>query len=739
MAKGTLFRMKREFHLEENFSRAFYMVWMEDKICNGLIFCGESNSHLFYPFDVRKISGMEESSISSQTNPFTTPVKSKTLSDAGGAPLAITEKEISPLELLYSSKSSVPLHSQYKATVFHDDLEGYYVSLYEQVVPSSECKKYWIEAHYYSALRHLSLHSTPLQTKMDFSWKTGNKHESDVSSFCSVNQALGLAVQQQNNQKQSSKRQPPSIMILKSCSISKTTATSGLFSLTSAFSNLSLTPAKNKQSQSCFGPEDDQMRMEKASIYIGEILSKRFHSASSKTSTIGQTPSKSSAPSSTAYESITSTPRKIASALARGITGGITSMLASYDIVEDPSYYSVNNNGDSTTALTEYAEYERDLQEKEMQLLELKQLNPLADDEDVLNITLAVDCCVLLRRFIYSFSQQHDSNPDRNDEFQSIFILLKDKVMISYHDKMDQNASGTSWTKFCRYVGRHYQALSSTASNLLPKQWNWKTQAHARLLSQITPTDANLLASSLLSISIIYSNPEQTILFFPITPSSPLELSQLDVALFDLTSTQQSLLNRIHQITLEIEKTKEKAIYYHKKNKNPKLAMIQLQKRKMKQEQLDRYTNTLLNIEMALESIHRSVSDLELKQTMEQCRDAMKLMRETQECNVEHVEEMMDDLKEEMEGLHMVGEALSQDVTGVNLDDLEMELNQLEMEMTKQENGGDDNKGNHGKIRPEVDKEIKISSGKTSQHQSEAKSKENKVPNKSSRMAVTSV
>jgi len=591
------------------------------------------------------------------------------------------------LDLLTSTSSLLPLHSQ-TTLKSHEDMECYFLSLYQELLPIDEAKKFWIEAHYYSALRKLSLCSTPAQTKIDFRW---DDSPFSTSSTC-VNESLGLILQREttkiivkpNNEGDISKTPP--IFPLgpnKNCY-----STSNLFSLSAALSNLSLAKSTSKNN---YSQKDD------AAISIGRLALKKFENNSSinvftpakQKQDLIETPSKST------YEKITNTPKKLASAFARGLTGGITSILASYDIVDDPEYYDPSSTSytpsQNDTTMTSVSD-ERQLQENEQQLLNSKRLIPVADDVVLVNTELAADCCLLLLDYIKSFDSE-EALKHENGCSQG-FVIVQNKVIMFQNG--DQNSS-PSWTELCHHVGEYYQSCSDK----ILKKRSWKNQAQAKILSEIMEFDANILALALLSVSVIQTNDESTLLFFSINDEQSQnteKLTKVEEALFDLICTQQSLLTRIAVVEKDIEKDTNKAVHYQKK-KNTKLALIQLKKRKMKHDQLDRYSGALLNVEMVMESLRRSLTDSETKNVLETYKDAMKSMRETNEYDIETVDKLMEDLRDESDNMEDIRDVMSKDfgsfgVSAGGNDDLERELRQLEEEM-EQDEGNEGDGGNN--------------------------------------------
>ena len=641
------------------------------------------------------------------------------------------------IQLLYSCSDSseppslLPLHSKSFEISHTNELECYYLPLENQIISTTEAKQFWTEAHYYSALRHSMLCSTPYQTKQDFLWKYNANDENKYSTICtvssssnSINEVFGLIMQQQQMKKKAKPNEEfdelkmdESVLLIEAHSDSNFSAAScASFSFANAFSFLSNQANENDDVEMVL----KQDRLNEASRRIGKLASQNFFSliernekTDSKANKINS-PNRKNKPSS-AYQVITGTPKKIASALTNGLVGGMTSLLVSFDILDDPEYQDAvkdqsydqvpNGMDDSFSAAAnkatiEFIDKQRDLQEKEQQLIVSKRVLPVHDEDIILNLQLAVDCSILIIQFVCFMKRNttgiiEQGNPD--------FFVSQDKIIIH---RYNYNNDGPSWPKFCKYVGRHFLSNQIFTTN------DWKIQAQVHLLSNISPKDADFLASALRSISIIHSNEDESIFFIDISNTSlsftnQAELSKVDQALFELTCTQKTLLVRIQTLTNEIDQIKKQAIqqYKNKMTSSQTKSIIRLlQKRKLREEQLDRYNDTLLNIETSLECLYRTLSDIETTKALEISRKSMKALRlettnssfcEEATFTLDYIDDIMEDWKEEMESSQMLTDVLCQDIVqdgsnrGFDMKELEKELENLNLDLTENHTVGE--------------------------------------------------
>eukprot|EP00594_Rhizosolenia_setigera_P004529 CAMPEP_0178948582 /NCGR_PEP_ID=MMETSP0789-20121207/5560_1 /TAXON_ID=3005 /ORGANISM="Rhizosolenia setigera, Strain CCMP 1694" /LENGTH=637 /DNA_ID=CAMNT_0020628979 /DNA_START=291 /DNA_END=2204 /DNA_ORIENTATION=- len=421
---------------------------------------------------------------------------------------------------------------------------------------------------------------------------------------------------------------------------------------------------------------------------------------------------------------IASTPIKVASVLSRGIT----SILASYDIIDDPEYSSevaaVSQQDNDTLFGDEY--YARDEDEdnhvdrlrkkyeEDEAILQKLDGVVISDDDVVLNINLTIDCAAILYEFLVEKSQKSEERFFETLCEENKLFSCQNKVYMYKHQQYRETGSHNSnrttilsWMNFCQLVG---SKLLSTYHN----SNDWKKFGQAKLLSEISHHDASVVLHAFTSAAIILipSDSDVNLVALDLNKipystnmeqnkvlASP-SLSQADLAIWEMNTTKCKLSDKMESLQDKIVQTLNNAKLAQRQNKKQS-AIIHMKRKKMYEANLEQTGNMLINIETAFNRLVSSLEDKEVIKAMTLCRDALSLIR-TENADLETVEDLMDDIREDIELDNNIGSVLAETVRSashITDEDLEKELEDLQEEMNREKENndpGDSNNGNNG-------------------------------------------
>ena len=164
----------------------------------------------------------------------------------------------------------------------------------------------------------------------------------------------------------------------------------------------------------------------------------------------------------------------------------------------------------------------------------------------------------------------------------------------------------------------------------------------------------------------------------------PIRFSEMDIAIFKLTHASWMLEQRISQLSTSIESLQKLALSAQRKN-NTNLALIQMKKRKMAMDEMERLQPTLLNIESGLQCLQRAKNDVHIMKSYQLLHSTLKSV-EGMGLTKEHIHDLMDSIHENTEELNWIHEELAMvHNRDVDSDELEREFQALELECRKKE------------------------------------------------------
>lgn len=618
-------------------------------------------------------------------------------------------------------------------------VEPYFKSLHEHLLSSpAVAVDFWIKAHYLSCLRRTSLSTIPSQMKLDFSSSFHgeiNIRLADVRSATGINESLSLALLPQFSEKNPSLCDKVILLQRGSSSLSSSSADKkqgGIFSPWSKStgqgkrnnSDLFLIAVQKVgeifQSQCLLSHSSHSNNIISSSIMTPE---KSRNTASNKLTSdaINSTPLASSNNNVSLARTIVSTPMKVASVVSRGIT----SILASYDIIDDPEYSSevaaVSQQDNDTLFGNEYYAKDEDednhvdrlrkkYEEDEAILQKLDGI-VLSDDDVVLNINLTIDCAVMLYEFLVEKSQKSEERFFETLCEENKLFSCQNKVYMYKHQQYRETGSHNSnrttilsWMNFCQVVG---SKLLSTLHN----SNDWKKFGQAKLLSEISHHDASVVLHAFTSAAIILIPSDSDVNLVALdlnkipystnmeqnkVAASP-SLSQADLAIWEMNTTKCKLLDKMESLQEKIVQTLNNAKLAQRQNKKQS-AIIHMKRKKMYEANLEQTGNMLINIEMSFNRLVSSLEDKEVIKAMTLCRDALSLIR-TENADLETVEDIMDDIREDIELDNNIGSVLAETVgsaSHITDEDLEKELENLQEEMKREKENNDPGDGNNG-------------------------------------------
>merc|ERR1712232_204010 len=164
-------------------------------------------------------------------------------------------------------------------------------------------------------------------------------------------------------------------------------------------------------------------------------------------------------------------------------------------------------------------------------------------------------------------------------------------------------------------------------------------------MEQISTSNADFLMNVLLSSNMCQMK-DNVIGIYPntiinsTTESQQQEsnISEIDVAIFQLTQTKSSLENRITKLQLFEKQMTQKALQAKQTN-NTKLALLYMKRRKHALSEIDHVATMLLNVEQGFESIHRSLNDRDVAVAYQTCTSALKHIRTSNDSSLENIDE----------------------------------------------------------------------------------------------------
>ncbi len=350
-------------------------------------------------------------------------------------------------------------------------------------------------------------------------------------------------------------------------------------------------------------------------------------------------------------------------------SNAVTSVLASYDLAEDPNQFKNYENNDLDNQDDDA--FDNDFDESLHQddecddakgpiiepgenELSCRSFTNLRDEDLVWSVTLLIDCWTVIIHSIKSYiSTMKDEYVDFSDH---LTLLSEEKNLQNDVQGIILKRWGEddhSFLTFCQKAG-------SSNSDSLPLQRNYtnaKDDICQMLLNLTMGTSLDLLLRILIeSNHAILSPDEDLVILYPrssynIPLTTKFIVNDVDIAIFKLSSTVQSIEKRIQSLSAKSDTIKQNALS-SKQNGDTKMALMHMKRRQLVVNEIDRCSTSLLNLESGLHSLKRARSDVQVLKAYEMMNETMKNIRK--ETSISHVEEVMDEYNENVDNLGCV-------------------------------------------------------------------------------------
>ena len=431
-------------------------------------------------------------------------------------------------------------------------------------------------------------------------------------------------------------------------------------------------------------------------------------------------------------------------------SNAVTSVLASYDLAENPDPYTYNEKNhdiyddydddkeddDAYKTFENHDQYQEVDDDDDDARISMKNhnhqkqkgissssnnssknnKNVLCHGDLIWNVHLLIDCWILLTKYIKCYIQ---TMKDENivDECDQLISLSYDTnsptitattgiILKRWGDENDKN----SFLSFCHKAGRKEGSFNdnnnNTTENSIPSLYyqNYRNGI-ANILTNLTiGTSLDLLLMILIETShailssdqdlvILCNNPGSSMYNInsniSTEPSTNLIINEVDIAIFKLSSTIQSIEARMENLSIKAQTIQQQALS-SKRNGNTKTALMHMKRRQLLVQEIDRCSSSILNLESGLHSLKRARSDVQVVKAYEMINETMKSIRcdgdssssstkgDDRILSMSHVEEVMEDFHNGLDDLEDVQESLSLSVVGnhnmIDEDELEKEL-----------------------------------------------------------------
>jgi len=471
------------------------------------------------------------------------------------------------------------------------DIDPYF-SLGEKVTPA--ISQFWLEAHKLSCSKRNTLKATPAEVRSDFRTSDG------CESLC-VREALGGECIDIGDEGDGG-----NLVRMKTTEVGAIGSLMGSISL-----------SKQK-----LGKAISEETWNAAAEYISSVLKKDSAGGVSQkaavvvTSSAAKTPQKSSS---------------IVGGVFRRFGGAVTSILASYDLVDDPEDYGEGDYDEPD----DY--YNGDLSSRKIKLEYY---------DIIINIPLVVQCCNTIF--------------EKASQLQGETSIEPDKLLLH------RNGIGNrSFRKLCKDIAEMEKLENSDVLKYMNNQ------------------DAEFLVRVFLRADRAQESEDGDIIALMVGGSKDKKLSQSSIAMFQMVDAIEKMESRMSELNEFSEKAKEKAIKA-KRNKQTNIAVIHMKRRAMALKEMEQCGNTILNLETGLETLKRSINDVEVVKCLEICKDALKSVRTGE---LEKAEDICDDYADELNehndltaSIKSGSETLIHGAYDINEEELEKEFLELEHE-----------------------------------------------------------
>ena len=138
---------------------------------------------------------------------------------------------------------------------------------------------------------------------------------------------------------------------------------------------------------------------------------------------------------------------------------------------------------------------------------------------------------------------------------------------------------------------------------------------------------------------------------------------QIPLALFDLQHSMKHIEAQLEQWTHQVHVCSQKALAY-KQQKQPRLALSQLARRKLLQEHIDSQSRTLLQLERVYHSIDMAQSNQVLLSLLSESSSLLHQLSSSTSSSVQDIDEIQDSIQDSMEQVDDMHMALTTTATG---------------------------------------------------------------------------
>ena len=294
----------------------------------------------------------------------------------------------------------------------------------------------------------------------------------------------------------------------------------------------------------------------------------------------------------------------------------------------------------------------------------------LDDDRDTIcHVGLAVDCSRLILGHAAAAITAEFDGPDDGTKLMHRF-----------------GSGRHSWAQFCRIAG------SASDSASLATEESSEHKALRELLTGLSPADLELLLLGMVSAGYAVLSPDgDVVALLPghsaATGAAANAVDEVHLAIFRLQVTVMTLERRIEHLSEQADAAQSRALVVQKRRQST-LAINYLKLRNMRRKEIDRTSETLLNVEQSLQTLQRTRADAEVVRAYKLAGEAMKMVRKSEEeggwgINADAVRDASDELAELTEEVNEISAALESmgvdnDVGAFSDEELMQELESLE-------------------------------------------------------------
>jgi len=408
----------------------------------------------------------------------------------------------------------------------------------------------------------------------------------------------------------------------------------------------------------------------------------------------------------TSSTSTTSTPlKKLSKKVFTKASSMVTSILASYDLLIDDDTTDTNHSHDTNDDFFSDTDQNNNNNNSDDAVLyntkqeeEENNKNQFLKDSDLLfHMDLSYNCwnCIVE----YAKRQIQLCDTGNTSKFTVVKVnnastgITRKGILLSTNNTNNNDGTAVSFPSFCNMVGSF---TNQTVSSLLKEQFDNNDMSLEFLIQTLISTQQATLSSDGMLL-VLCPFTEVTI---TISTNDDLVIDEVDLAIYQLTSTITKLELRIDTLTCQQAKTKQALLMANRKNNKSK-ALILLKQYKLLENEVDLTTKLLYNVETSLCTLERARSNVQVYNAYEMMNQAIKTLHTSTTPST--IEETMEDYQQECQDMEMIQKALTTTtITGTIEDDdaLERELmalydeKEIDHEIEKKIETKDDDKAN---------------------------------------------